>query len=60
MPSDTTTNPSTLLDAQGRAMNQAADQAREAGDQLVGAIRRQPLTAALVIFIIGYALGKIT
>ena len=60
MPSDTTANPSPLLDAQGRAVRQMGGQAQATGDQLVEAVRRQPITAAIIIFIVGYALGKIT
>ncbi len=60
MPSDTKTTSSTLLDAQGQVIQQAADQAQAAGDQIVDSIRRQPLTAALIIFATGYILGKIT
>ncbi len=65
MPSDTNarsaqTAGSTLLDAQGQVIHQSADQAQAAGDQLVGAIRRQPITAALIIFAVGYIFGKIT
>lgn len=60
MPSDTQTTSSLLLDAQGRAIHQATDQAQAAGDQLVAAIRRQPITAAIIIFAAGYILGKIT
>lgn len=65
MPSDTTAsqarpNGPTLLDAHGDEIHQAASQAQAMGDQVVEAVRRQPLTAALVIFGIGYVLGKIT
>jgi hypothetical protein len=45
-----------LLDAQGEAVKSAAAQT----DQIIDSIRRQPVTAALVIFGIGYLLGKIT
>ncbi len=45
-----------LLDAQGEVVNRAAAQT----DQLIESIRRQPVAAALVIFGIGYLLGKIT
>ena len=58
--SDTTSKTGSLLDAQGQVMHQAADQAKAATDQVVDAIREQPLTAALVIFAVGYILGKIT
>ncbi len=60
MANDTKTTSSTLLDAQGQVMHQAADQAQVAGDRIVDSIRRRPLTAALVIFAAGYILGKIT
>ncbi len=45
-----------LLDAEGEAVQRAAAQT----DQIIESIRRQPVTAALVIFGIGYLLGKIT
>ena len=51
---------SKLLDAQGQAIDQVTGQAQAAGDQLVDAIKRQPITAALIIFAAGYLLGKIT
>ena len=62
MPSDTmiggsaSETASKLLDAQGEVVQRAA-----AGtDQIIESIRRQPVTAALIIFGIGYLLGKIT
>ena len=58
--SDTTKPTGSLLDAQGQVIHQATDQAKAAGDQIVDAIREQPLTAALVIFAVGYILGKVT
>ena len=65
MPSDAMPKTtSSLLDAQGQVIHQAAEhaqaQAQATGDQIAESIRRQPLTAALVIFGIGYLLGKIT
>lgn len=45
-----------LLDAEGEVMHRAAAQT----DQVIESIRRQPVTAALIIFGIGYLLGKIT
>ncbi len=59
MPNDTKST-SNLLDAQGEVFHQAADQVHAAGDQITDSIRRQPLTAALIIFAIGYVLGKVT
>lgn len=65
MPSDTiigggsgtaTATAGRLLDAEGEAVQRAAAQT----DQIIESIRRQPVTAALVIFGIGYLLGKIT
>ena len=60
MKSDTRTAASTLLDAHGQVIHQAADQAEGARDQIVDSIRRQPLTSALIIFAAGYIIGKIT
>ncbi len=60
MASDTKTTSSTLLDAQGQVIQEAADKVQATGDQIVDSIRRQPLTAALIIFAVGYILGKIT
>ena len=60
MASDTKTTSSTLLDAQGQVIQEAAYKFQATGDQIVDSIRRQPLTAALIIFAVGYILGKIT
>ena len=58
MPSDTTADTGPMLDAEGRAVREMGSQSQAAGDQLVEAVRRQPITVAIVIFVIGYTLGK--
>ncbi len=47
MANDTKTTSSTLLDAQGQVMHQAADQAQVAGDRIVDSIRRRHLRRRL-------------